>query len=71
MRQLGILAKEKLNGKLIHNPHRKQENLHLLIFSKLDNDIFMSLMETYWKIYEGVGLALFNDFYYIDRVRLP
>jgi len=53
MRQLGILAKEKLNGKLIHNPHRKQENLHLLIFSKLDNDIFMSLMEIYWKIYEG------------------
>ncbi len=58
----------KLNGATIQIPHLEHKNLHLLIFSRLNNPFVKGLLEAYWEAYEAVELNLFSDYQYLREV---
>ncbi|MEW5873278.1 MAG: FCD domain-containing protein [Chloroflexota bacterium] len=61
-------AWEKLLGQPVHIPHEEHRQLHLLIFSRLDNPFLLGLLEAYWEAYEAVNLNLFADYAYLQQV---
>jgi DNA-binding FadR family transcriptional regulator len=61
-------AWRKLHGSPIQIPHEEHRELHLLIFSRLENPFVVGLLEAYWDAYETVGLNIFSDFAYLERV---
>ncbi len=52
-------AKEKLAGTPVQVPHEEHRNLHLLIYSRLDNPFVTGILEAYWDAYEAVGLNMY------------
>ena len=42
--------------------------MHLTIFSRLNNPFVIGLIEAYWDAYEIVGLNVFSDYEYLERV---
>lgn len=68
MYQLVDQAFEKLNGKPVQIPHREHRKLHLLTFSHIKNEFVMGILETYWDLYEAVGLDRLTDFSYLEEV---
>jgi DNA-binding FadR family transcriptional regulator len=62
-------AMEKLTRESIQVPHEEHRNLHLLIFSRLDNPFVTGILEAYWDAYESVGLNVFvGDLAYLMQV---
>lgn len=61
-------AWQELKGNPIRVPHRQHRDLHLLIFSRLDNAFVTGILEAYWEAYEEVGLNTFNDLKYLKSV---
>ncbi len=61
-------AWSKLRGRPIHIPHVEHRDLHLTIFSRLENPFVQGLLEAYWDAYEAVGLNLYADYAYLERV---
>lgn len=61
-------AWEKLRSATIQIPHREHRDLHLTIFSRLENPFVQGLLEAYWEIYEAVGLNLYADYEYLEQV---
>jgi DNA-binding FadR family transcriptional regulator len=49
-------AEQKLRGTPIEIPHDEHRELHLLIFSKLNNPFVQGLLKVYWDAYEAVEL---------------
>ena len=68
LRQLLAQAWEKLRGHSIQIPHQEHRQLHLTIFSRLDNPFVIGLLEAYWEAYEAVGLNLYADYEYLQQV---
>jgi DNA-binding FadR family transcriptional regulator len=68
LRDLMALAWAKLDGLPIQIPHAEHRDLHLTIFSRLDNPFVKGLLEAYWEAYEAVGLSMFSDYYYLRQV---
>jgi DNA-binding FadR family transcriptional regulator len=66
----GLLSRawEKLDGQPIQIPHAEHRQLHLTIFSRLDNTFVYGLLEAYWEAYEAVGLDLYADYNYLRQV---
>ena len=66
----GLLSRawEKLDGHPIQIPHAEHRQLHLTIFSRLDNTFVYGLLEAYWEAYEAVGLDLYADYDYLRQV---
>jgi len=66
----GLMDKawEKLRGNPIRIPHAEHRQLHLCIFSRLDNIFVQGILEAYWEAYEAVGLNLFADYEYLQTV---
>ena len=62
------IANRKLNSDQIQIPHEEHRQLHLTIFSRLDNAFVFGILESYWDIYEAVGLSVYEDRKYLDRV---
>jgi DNA-binding FadR family transcriptional regulator len=58
----------KLQGEPVQIPHSEHRQLHLTIFSRLDNEFVRGLLEAYWEAYEAVGLAVYNDYQYLEQV---
>jgi DNA-binding FadR family transcriptional regulator len=58
----------KLNGQPIRIPQAEHRDLHLTIFSRLDNPFVKGLLEAYWEAYEAVGLSVFSDYTYLREV---
>src|SRR5512133_2412254 len=54
LRSLVKRAMDKLNRNPIQVPHEEHKNLHLLIFSRLDNPFVTGILEAYWEAYESV-----------------
>ena len=52
-------ALEKLHSKYVQVPHEEHRNLHLLIYSRLNNPFVTGLLEAYWNAYEAVGLNMY------------
>jgi DNA-binding FadR family transcriptional regulator len=62
-------ASEKLKRDPIQVPHEEHRNLHLLIYSRLDNPFVTGILEAYWDAYEAVGLNVFAGGYeYLQEV---
>jgi DNA-binding FadR family transcriptional regulator len=62
-------AWEKLRRTPIQVPHEEHRNMHLLIYSRLENPFVTGILEAYWEAYEGVGLNVFAGGYdYLQEV---
>jgi DNA-binding GntR family transcriptional regulator len=61
-------AMEKLNGDPIHIPHAEHRELHLSIYSRLNNPFVTGILEAYWEAYEAVGLNMYTDIHYLKNV---
>ena len=62
-------AWEKLRGTPIRVPHEEHRNLHLKIYSRLENPFVTGILEAYWEAYESVGLNVFAGGYeYLEEV---
>lgn len=58
----------KLRGQPVRIPHAEHRDLHLTIYSRLQNEFVTGLLESYWEAYEAVGLALYTDYSYLEQV---
>jgi DNA-binding FadR family transcriptional regulator len=61
-------ANRKLNSDPIQIPHEEHRRLHTTIYRRLDNKFVQGLIESYWDIYEAVGLNVYEDRKYLERV---
>ncbi len=58
----------KLEGDPIQLPHNEHRELHLTIYSRLNNVFVLGLLEAYWDAYEAVGLDRYEDYTYLHEV---
>ena len=69
LQNLVTTARAKLAGAPLQVPHEEHRNLHLLIYSRLNNPFVFGLLEAYWEMYEAVGLNVYGgDIEYLDKV---
>jgi DNA-binding FadR family transcriptional regulator len=69
LQSLVARAWEKLRGSPIQVPHEEHRNLHLKIYSRLENPFVTGILEAYWEVYEAVGLNVFAGSYeYLEEV---
>jgi DNA-binding FadR family transcriptional regulator len=68
LQKLMIKAWDKLRGHPIQIPHAEHRQLHMCIFGQLENIFVQGILEAYWDAYEAVGLNLFADYEYLQRV---
>ena len=69
LQNLVARAWEKLRGAPIQVPHEEHRNLHLKIYSRLENPFVTGILEAYWEAYEAVGLNVFAGGYeYLEEV---
>jgi len=62
-------AWEKLRRTPVQVPHEEHRNLHLKIYSRLENPFVTGILEAYWEAYEAVGLNVFAGGYeYLQEV---
>jgi len=62
-------AWEKLHRTPIQVPHEEHRDLHLKIYSRLENPFVTGILEAYWEAYESVGLNVFAGGYeYLEEV---
>ena len=61
-------AELKLKSDPLQVPHDEHRQLHLTIYHRLDNLFVKGILEAYWDIYEAVGLSVFEDQKYLERV---
>jgi DNA-binding FadR family transcriptional regulator len=57
-----------LHGNPIQIPHAEHRQLHLTIFSRLENKFVQGILETYWDAYETIGLNMYTDYSYLEDV---
>ena len=69
LKALVARAWEKLRRSPIQVPHEEHRNMHLLIYSRLENPFVTGILEAYWEAYEAVGLNVFAGGYeYLQEV---
>lgn len=61
-------AWRKLRGDPIQIPHAEHRDLHLTIYSRLENPFVHGILEAYWEAYENVGLHVYADYTYLHEV---
>jgi DNA-binding FadR family transcriptional regulator len=68
MARIVARAEQKLNGTPIQIPHDEHRELHLLIFSRLDNPFVQGLLKVYWDAYEAVELHHYFELTYYEAM---
>jgi DNA-binding FadR family transcriptional regulator len=68
MKQLVESAERKLDTHPIQIPQLEHRELHLMIYSQLDNPFVTGNLEAYWELYEAVGFDLYADYAYLKNV---
>jgi DNA-binding FadR family transcriptional regulator len=69
LQNLVARAWKKLERTPIQVPHEEHRNLHLKIYSRLENPFVTGILEAYWEAYEEVGLNVFTGGYeYLQEV---
>jgi DNA-binding FadR family transcriptional regulator len=61
-------AWKKLKAARVQIPHEEHKELHLLIYSRLNNPFVNGLLEAYWEAYESVGQSIFGDYEYLLKI---
>lgn len=64
LRTLIQKAWAKLRGEPIHLPNGEHRDLHLTIFSRLDNPFVQGVLEAYWQAYEANEMTRFASYGY-------
>lgn len=59
---------ERLRGEPIQIPHAEHRELHLAIYSRLNNPFVRGILEAYWEAYETSGLNVYSDYAYLHEV---
>jgi len=57
-------AWEKLRGQPIHVPNGEHRQLHLTMFSRLENPVVQGLLAAYWDAYEASELTRYASYQY-------
>jgi DNA-binding FadR family transcriptional regulator len=68
LKTLIVKAWDKLRGRPIQIPHSEHRQLHLLIYSRLDNPFVQGTLEAYWEAYEQAGFNVYEDYNYLKEV---
>jgi DNA-binding FadR family transcriptional regulator len=68
LQDLVASAVRKLQGDPIVIPHLEHRQLHLTIYSRLENGFVFGFLEAYWDAYEAVGLNVYADYVYLRQV---
>lgn len=68
LQELMESAWSKLEGEPIQIPHDEHRELHLAIYSRLDNAFVLGMLEAYWDAYETVGLDRYEEYAYLREV---
>ncbi len=68
LKQIVRVAEEKLNKYPITIPHFEHRQLHLTIYSRLENPFALGILESFWDIYEAIGLNIYEDRSYLKQV---
>lgn len=61
-------AQAKLTYDRIQIPYPEHRQLHLTIFSRLENPFVLGLLAAYWDAYEAVELNTYADYSYLQEV---
>jgi DNA-binding FadR family transcriptional regulator len=61
-------ALEKIHGTPAQIPQQEHRELHLTIYSRLNNPFVLGALEAYWAMYEEVGLHRYTDMAYLERI---
>ncbi len=61
-------AQEKIHGNPPQIPHNEHRDLHLTIYCRLNNPFVTGVLEAYWELYKLVGLDVYTDLAYQQRV---
>jgi DNA-binding FadR family transcriptional regulator len=68
LKNIAASAWSRLKGSPVQIPHEEHKQLHLSIFSRLENPFVHDLLRAYWEAYEAVGLNLYTDYSYLQEV---
>ncbi len=68
LKELIQAAWQQLRDEPIHIPHAEHRDLHLTIYSRLNNVFVQGLLEAYWDAYESVGYNRYTDYAYLSKV---
>jgi DNA-binding FadR family transcriptional regulator len=68
LQELVQQAWAKLDGRPIQIPHTEHKQLHLTIYSRLQNPFVCGVLGAYWDAYEAIGLNVFTDYNYLRSV---
>jgi DNA-binding FadR family transcriptional regulator len=58
----------KLHGSPVQIPHTEHRQLHMAVYSRLENPFVLGLLEAYWEAYEQAGYNIFADYNYLREV---
>lgn len=68
LQQIIKTAEHKMSSDPIQIPHAEHRLLHTTIYRQLNNAFVQGILESYWDIYEAVGLSVYEDRHYLERV---
>lgn len=68
LQALVAAAQDKLRRSPVQIPHGEHRELHLIIYRRLENPFVVGVMEAYWSMYEAVGLDVYTDLQYLQKV---
>lgn len=61
-------AQEKLHRTPIQIPQQEHRELHTWIYRRLNNVFVMGILDSYWNLYEAIGLDVYTDLNYLQLV---
>lgn len=61
-------AWNKLRNPQVVIPHAEHRGIHMRIFNRLANPFVLGVLEAYWEAYEEIGLNLYTEYDYLERV---
>ncbi|MCD4673916.1 MAG: FCD domain-containing protein [Anaerolineaceae bacterium] len=68
LRALLSQANEKLERDPVQIPHQEHRKLHLSIYQRLNNTFVTGIFESYWDLYEALGLDVYADHEYLKHI---
>lgn len=68
LREIVQTAWSKLRATPVRIPHAEHRELHMTVYSRLNNPFVSGLLEAYWEAYEAVGLSVYSDYGYLREV---
>jgi DNA-binding FadR family transcriptional regulator len=68
LQELVRRATAKLSMHPVQIPHVEHRELHMTIFSRINNPFVIGALEAYWELYEAVGMNVYTDLDYLQKV---